>query len=210
MPGSYLQLYGFLLLPYLSGAMPRAQVNRESVIEANCTCSILLSYEEQLLKIPKAIVLNANQSKCITVLIPSLMSRTMYMVISYTSGEWVPGQRVGYWILMGRWGSWNRLKRCTWAMARPILDLQQSTPAPMWKQGRWACLQARVLYLKMWVTLHKMCQQIWYLMLYQATKWLQAVAALEGIQWVHPISVLPLQGWPLPNRLRRCSGRHME
>ena len=87
MPGSYPQLYGFLSSPYLSGAVPRARVNRESVIEANRACSVLLSYEEQPQKIPEAIVLNANQSKCITVLIPSLMSRTTYMVISYTSEE---------------------------------------------------------------------------------------------------------------------------
>jgi len=57
--------------PYLFGAAPRVRVNRESILEANC--GVLLSYEQQPLKMlnPRiTIILNANQSECITVLIP--------------------------------------------------------------------------------------------------------------------------------------------
>ena len=61
-PGSYLRPYGFVSSPYLSGAAPRARVNKESVIEANCTCSVLFSYKQQPLKMPShriIIALNA-------------------------------------------------------------------------------------------------------------------------------------------------------
>jgi len=63
----------------------RARVNRESVIEANRTCSVLLSYEQQSLQMPNrriTIMLNANQSKRITAPLEDRMSRTTCAIIS--------------------------------------------------------------------------------------------------------------------------------